>query len=75
MKRFFTSDSVTGSNISLENLAGGDLRVLGSDSDGVMSRKYTGQVESYYPESMAEVTDMTELIPGGYISEITDVEV
>ena len=72
---YFTSDSVTGSNISLENLAGGDLRVLGSDSDGVMSRKYTGQVESYYPESMAEVTDMTELIPGGYISEITDVEV
>ncbi|MBO4460808.1 MAG: hypothetical protein J5778_09160 [Clostridiales bacterium] len=72
---YFTSDSVTGSDISLENLAGGDLRVLGSDSDGVMSRKYTGQVESYYPESMAEVTDMTSFIPGGFISEIADVEV
>lgn len=72
---YFTSDSVTGSDISLEDLAGGDLRVLGSDSDGVMSRKYTGQVESYYPESMAEVTDMTSFIPGGYISEIADVEV
>lgn len=72
---YFKSDSVTGISSDLEKISGGDIRVLGSDSDGVMHRKYTGKVESYYPESMAEVNDMMTFVTGGFISEISDVEV
>ncbi|MBP5655179.1 MAG: hypothetical protein J6X33_06655 [Clostridiales bacterium] len=72
---YFKSDSVKGSRTDLANLAGGDLRILGSDTDGVMRRKYTGSVESYYPESMAEVTDIITSVAGGVISGVADVEV
>jgi len=72
---YFKSDSVKGNKNDLVNIAGGDLRVLGSDTDGVMSRKYMGAVESYYPESMAEVRDLTAEVAGGIMSGIEDVEV
>ena len=72
---YFKSDSVTGKKTDLERLSGGELRVLGNDSDGVMHRKYTGRVESYYPESMAEAYDMMTFVTGGFISDIADVEV
>lgn len=72
---YFQSDSVTAGSSDLEKLAGGDLRVLGNDSDGVMHRKYSGKVESYYPESMAEVSDIMTFVTGGVISDIANVEV
>ena len=72
---FFDLDSVTGSKTDLANLAGGDIRILGSDTDGVMRRKFTGTVETYYPESMAEIRDLMTEVTGGVISGISEVEV